>query len=55
MGVSEWTANGFAELMEGFIEGFADATTDNVALLTGHPARSFETFAQDFAQVFGAA
>ena len=55
MGLSEWTANGFAELMEGFIEGFADATTDNVALLTGHPARSFETFAQDFAQVFGAA
>ena len=53
MGLSEWTAYGYAELMEGFIEGFADATTDNVALLTGHPARSFESFARDFAEVFG--
>ena len=53
MGFAEWTANGYAELMEGFIEGFADTLTDNVELLTGHPARSFETFARDFAQVFG--
>ena len=54
MGLSEWTANGFAELMEGFIEGFAETTTETVKQLTGHPARSFETFAHDFAQVFGA-
>jgi len=53
MGLSEWTAKGYAELSEGFIEGFADSVTDNVSILTGHPARSFETFATDFAQMFG--
>ena len=54
MGLPEWTANGYAELMEGFIEGFAETTTDTVKQLPGHSARSFETFAHDFAQVFGA-
>ena len=53
MGVPEWIAHGYAELMEGFSEGFANRTTDNVAALTGHPARSFEQFARDYAQVFG--
>jgi uncharacterized protein YbjT (DUF2867 family) len=52
MGVPEWIAKGYGELMEGFSEGFANSTTDNVATLTGHPARSFEQFARDFAQVF---
>ena len=28
-------------------------TTPHVEQLTGHPARSFETFARDFAQAFG--
>jgi len=53
MGFPEWIAKGYGELMEGFSEGFANSTTDNVATLTGHPARSFEQFARDFAQVFG--
>ncbi len=53
MGMPEWVADGLIELMEGFSEGFADMTTPHVAQLTGHPARSFETFARDFAQVFG--
>lgn len=53
MGFPEWIARGYGELMEGFSEGFANRTTDNVANLTGHPARSFEQFARDFAQVFG--
>jgi len=53
MGVPEWIAKGYAELSEGFSENFANRATDNVATLTGHPARSFEQFARDFAQVFG--
>lgn len=53
MGFPEWIARGYGELMEGFSEGFANSTTDNVEKLTGHQARSFEQFATDFAQVFG--
>ena len=53
MGFPEWTVDGSLELFEGFSEGFADTTTPYVELLSGHPARSFETFARDFAQVFG--
>ena len=53
MGLPEWIADGFVELFEGFSEGFADMTTSNVEQLTGHPARSFEAFARDFAEAFG--
>ncbi|NKQ36003.1 MAG: SDR family oxidoreductase [Chloroflexi bacterium] len=53
MGVPAWIASGYGELMAGFSEGFANRATDNVARLTGHPARSFEQFARDFAPVFG--
>ena len=53
MGFPEWIARGYGELMEGFSEGFASSTTDNVATLSGHPARSFEQFVRGHAQVFG--
>jgi len=53
MGMPEWIAEGYGELMEGFSEGFASRPTDNVAALTGHPARSFAQFAGDFAHYFG--
>lgn len=53
MGFPEWIAKGYVELSEGFSEGFANSVTDNVATLAGHPARSFEQFARDHAQVFG--
>jgi uncharacterized protein YbjT (DUF2867 family) len=53
MGVPEWIAHGYAELSEGFSNNFANSTTKNVEFLTGHPARSFEEFANDFAHVFG--
>jgi len=53
MGMPEWIAEGYIELMQGFSENFADSTTKNVEILTGHPARSFEQFADDFAHVFG--
>jgi len=52
MGVPEWIAKGYVELSEGFSENFANSTTRNVETLTGHPARSFEQFANDFAQLF---
>lgn len=54
MGVPEWIAGGYGELMEGFSHGFASRTTANVEALTGHPARSFEQFARDFARFFSA-
>jgi uncharacterized protein YbjT (DUF2867 family) len=53
MGLPEWIAQGYVELSEGFSNNFANSVTDNVAVLTGHPARSFEQFVSDFAHVFG--
>jgi uncharacterized protein YbjT (DUF2867 family) len=52
MGMPEWIAKGYQELSEGFSDNFANSTTNNVEILTGHKARSFEQFAADFAQVF---
>jgi uncharacterized protein YbjT (DUF2867 family) len=52
MGIPDWIAKGYQELSEGFSDNFANSTTNNVELLTGHKARSFEQFATDFAQVF---
>ena len=52
MGMPEWIARGYGELMEGFREGFADKATDNVEALTGHPARSINEFAGDFSMYF---
>ena len=52
MGMPEWIAKGYVELSEGFSENFANSTTKNVEILTKHPARSFEQFANDFAEIF---
>lgn len=52
MGIPEWIAKGYQELSEGFSDNFANSTTNNVEVLTGHKPRSFEQFAADFAQVF---
>ena len=53
MGLPEWIAKGYNELAEGFGKNFAGKITKNVQILTGHPARSFEQFVNDFAYVFG--
>ena len=53
MGFPEWIAEGYGELMVGFSQGFANSVTNNVENLTGHPARSIEDFARDYAEVFG--
>ncbi len=55
MGLPEWVADAFGEYMIAFSEGYGDFTTDTVENITAQPARSYETFARDFAQVFGAA
>lgn len=54
MGFSQWSADVFGELFVNFSNGGMDRTTNHVELITGHPARSYEEFAHDFAQVFGA-
>ena len=48
MGIPEWIVAGYAELSEGFMNGYADRTTDSVERLAGHPPRDFEQFASDF-------
>ena len=53
IGMSEWIADAFGEYFTAFSAGYGDFTTDDVQLVTGNPARSYETFATDFAQVFG--
>ncbi len=53
LGFTEWIADGFGELMAGFAMNWAaDKTTNNVARLTGHPARSFAQFVRDFRDYF---
>ena len=53
MGMSEWLAEDFCEYFENHSTGVSDFTTNEVEKLTGHPPRSYETFARDFAQYFG--
>lgn len=53
MGVPEWVAEGYAELSEGFANGFADRTSYDVEKLAGRPPRDFETFANDFREAWG--
>ena len=55
MGMSEWLADANNEYFRALSEGFGDFTTNDVEELTGHPARSYEAFARDFAQAFAPA
>ncbi len=55
MGMSEWLTDANNEYFKALSEGLGDFTTNEVEAITGHPARSYETFARDFAQVFAAA
>ena len=52
MGMSEWFSDGMTEYLQAFSDGYGDFTTPDVQQITGHPARSYETFARDFAQAF---
>lgn len=53
MGFPEFIVNGYIELNKGFADGFADLSTNNVELLSGHAARSVDDFVNDFRGYFG--
>ena len=55
MGMPQWFADAMTEYNKVFSEGFGDFTTNGVEEITGHPARSYETFARDFSQAFASA
>ena len=55
MGMSEWLADANNEYFKALSEGLGDFTTNEVEEITGHPARSYETFARDFSQAFALA
>jgi uncharacterized protein YbjT (DUF2867 family) len=52
MGFPEWIVDGYVELSQGFSENFADTVTENVELLSGHPARSYDQCITDFKAAF---
>ena len=54
MGLPAWMVDAFGEYFKAFSEDYGDFTTNDVEQVTGHPARSYETFAHDYAHVFGA-
>ena len=53
LGMDEWTADGFVELFADFSTNWGDRVSPAMEQLTGHPGRSIEEFARDFAAVFG--
>ena len=52
MSLSEWRADVLIEYAKAHSEGYSDFTTEEVEQLTGHPATSYKTFANDFERVF---
>jgi uncharacterized protein YbjT (DUF2867 family) len=52
MGLPEFIVDGYIELNEGFEKGFADTSTGNVKLLSGHAARTIDDFTSDFKGYF---
>ena len=52
-GLGEWFAGAMTEYFGLFREGGGDFTTSDIEKVTGQPARTFETFAGDFAPAFG--
>ena len=55
MGMSGWLADANNEYFKALSEGFGDFTTNGVEEITGHPARSYDTFARDFSEAFASA
>ena len=54
MGLPEWMVGGYLEYFEAYSQGYGDLTSDDVERVTGKSARSYESFARDFADAFGA-
>jgi uncharacterized protein YbjT (DUF2867 family) len=55
MGMPKFMAATYGELFVNFAKGGADRATGDVEQVTGHPARSIDDFARDFAAAFLAA
>ena len=55
MGAPRWLAEAFCEYFVNYIKGGSASPSNDFEKLTGHPPRSLDTFAHDFASVFGAA
>ena len=53
MGMPQVMADAFGELFPNFANNGADRATDDVEKVTGHPPRSINDFAGDFAGMFG--
>jgi uncharacterized protein YbjT (DUF2867 family) len=51
-GFPEWQAHGLIEDYAHYGRGEAEATTDTVQQVTGHPPHPFEDFVRDYAEVF---
>lgn len=52
-GMPDWMADMYNEMMSNFSRNGANFATNAVEELTGHPATSYQQFAQDFAGAFG--
>jgi len=52
MGLDDWFIGAFCEYMDNFSNGGGDMTSDDFEKLTGHPPRTFDVFARDFAPYF---
>ena len=53
LGMPEWIADGFVELLDEFARDWGDRVSPHVEKITGRPGRSIDQFARDFAPVFG--
>lgn len=53
MGMSEWLADVYCEYFENYRKGGSAGVSNDFERVTGHPPRSYEKFARDFAQYFG--
>ena len=48
----EWVAEAYCEYFENYVTGGSAGVAHDFEKVTGHPPRSYETFARDFAQYF---
>ena len=52
VGMPEWVAEAYCEYFENYVKGGSAGVTNDFEKVAGHPPRSYEAFARDFAQYF---